>query len=147
MLAGTAYLAARTQHQIETDARADGVVIDLIVSRDSDSETYHPRVRFTTAKGQSLEFTSSVGSRPPGFDIGEHVTVLYDPADPEDASIDSFFQLWFGALILGVLGSVMVVGGGGVAVVLLRSARKPPQPMTQRESIAATSAVERRPRD
>lgn len=44
-----------------------------------------------------VEFTGSVGSDPPGFDIGEGVTVLYDPANPKSARIDAFFQLWSGS--------------------------------------------------
>jgi len=141
------------RHEIATAARGDGVVIDLIASRDSESETYHPRVRFTTANGEAVEFTGSMGSDPPGFDIGEQVSVLYDPANPNDARIDAFFQLWFAPLMLGILGTFFITAGGGLTIGLLRSGNKAPRPVPA--SLPAqpvppprpASAVERRPRD
>src|SRR5262245_19726332 len=104
MLVKTVSVVNDRRHEIATATRRDGVVIDLIASHDSESETYHPRVRFMTANGEAVEFTGSVGSDPPGFDIGEQVTVLYDAANPNDSRIDAFFQLWFAPLMLGVLG-------------------------------------------
>jgi len=152
LLGLAAYLAIDTRHDIATAARADGIVTDLIVDRDSDGETYHPHVRFVTAKGEPVEFTSSIGSNPAGFDIGEHVTILYDPSDPQDARIDSFVQLWFGPLFAGVFGLVLATAGGVVSIVFLRWSRRPPgpaagppplDPLTPRPS----PTVERAPRD
>jgi hypothetical protein len=153
MLGGAGYLVADTRHDIAVGASAEGVVIDLILSRDSDGDdTYYPRVRFATPTGESVEFTGSVGSTPAAFDVGEAVAVLYDPADPQDARIDSFFQLWFGPLILGFLGFVFTAIGGGAVVAALRSGRGSAAPIAAAPSPApvvsrSASAVERAPRD
>jgi uncharacterized protein DUF3592 len=149
---GAAYLAIATRRDVATAARADGTVIELIESRDADSQSFHPRVRFITAKGESVEFTSSVGSNPAGFDIGEHVTVLYDPSDPQGARIDSFVQLWFVPLFLGGFGLVLATAGGGVSIVFLRWSRKPPRPVAAPPPLDAVAprpppTVERAPRD
>ena len=74
-----------------------------------------------TRSGNPVEFTGSVGSSPPAFDVGEPVAVLYDPAEPEEARIDSFFQLWFAALILGGIGLVFASIGGSGALAALRA--------------------------
>jgi hypothetical protein len=151
LLAVAVALVIDTRHDIATAARADGIVTDLIVDRDSDGETYHPHVRFVTAKGEPVEFTSSVGSNPAGFDIGEHVTILYDPSDPQGARIDSFVQLWFVPIMVGVFGLVFATAGGVVSIVFLRWSRRPsglaagppPEPLAPRPS----PTVERAPRD
>ena len=154
MLGGAGYLYADTRRDIAVAASADGVVIDLIASRDSDGDvSYYPRVRFMTPAGEPVEFTGSVGSRPATFDIGEAVAVLYDPDDPRDARINSFFQLWFAPLILGFLGLVFTtVVGGGAVVGLVRSRNRPSasiaaSPPTETVAARPVSAVERTSRD
>jgi len=122
LLGGAAFLALDTRSDIARADKADGSVIDLIGERDSDGDTiYYPRVRYVTLSGTPVEFTGSVGSSPPAFAVGEPVSVLYDPAEPEQARIDSFFQLWFAALILGVIGLVFAAIGGGGTLVALRA--------------------------
>src|SRR5262245_62580222 len=72
MLGGAGYLTVETRHDIAVGVSADGVVIDIILSRDSDGDdTYYPRVRFMTPAGEPVEFTGSVGSSPAAFDVGE----------------------------------------------------------------------------
>jgi len=118
-----------TRSDIARADKADGTVIDLLGERDSDGDMiYYPRVRYVTRSGNPVEFMGSVGSRPAAFDVGEPVAVLYDPAEPEEAHIDSFFQLWFAALILGVIGLVFAVIGGGGALAALRARPRPTTP-------------------
>ena len=153
MLGGAGYLVVDTRRDIAAGVSADGRVIDLIAERDSDGDDmYYPRVRFVTAAGEPVEFTGSVGSSPAAFDIGEAVAVLYDPADPGDARIDSFFQLWFGPLILGFLGFIFTTVGGGAVIAFARSGNRPAAPMPASPSgeplaVRPASAVERAPRD
>lgn len=116
LLGGSAYLTYDTRRALSVGVRADGEVTDLYENRDSDGDiTYRPRVRFRTREGDSVEFTSSVGSHPAAFGVGETVAVIYNPASPDDARIDSFFQLWFAPLLLGGMG-VVFTGFGCLAM-------------------------------
>ena len=118
---------SRTQDFLERSTATEGIVIDLVVSRSSgssgSSRTYYPVVKFTTAKGEEIEFKSNTGSSPPSHREGEIVSVRYDPADPYRARIDSFFSLWGLVVIPGALGLVFSLVGGILFVVTLRSAR------------------------
>lgn len=115
LLSGGIYSFMSTREFLGNAVSADGVVIDLEERWDSDdsSYTYYPRVRFETETGQPYEFTGDVGSSPASFDVGEGVRVLFDPADPSSARIDSFMQLWFVSVILGGMGLVFSIVGGG----------------------------------
>jgi hypothetical protein len=93
--------------QRERGLRADGEVIRL----ERSGGAYYPWVRFETRNGTPVEFRGSVGSKPPAFEVGEKVEVLYQRDAPEDAHIDSFFENWFLALILGFLGTVFTLFG------------------------------------
>lgn len=122
MLVGSFFIFSNTSRFIAGATETGGKVIALDRSRSSSSSgsstTYRPVVEFTTATGKQIEFTSSVGSSPPSHRVGETVTVLYNPADPYSARIKSFFQLWFGFLIVFLLG--LVFAAIGLTMIFLR---------------------------
>jgi len=120
LLSSAVYTAVTTQIFLTEAELTDGVVIDLVASRSSDSVTYSPVVQFETYSGQVVDLHSSTGSNPPSYEVGEIVLVYYRPDTPSDARVDSFFSLWGATLILGVLGALLAFLGG-LFVYLLRS--------------------------
>lgn len=66
-------------------------------------------------------FRDKTGSRFRAYVIGERVPVLYDPARPTDAQIDSWANKFQGPLISGGLG---VVFTGIGSVILMRAFRR-----------------------
>jgi hypothetical protein len=125
MLVVSFFIFSNTTSFIRRAVEAEGKVIDLERSRSSSSSssssssTYRPVVEFTTATGKRIEFTSSVGSSPPSHRVGEPVRVLYNPADPQSARIKSFFQLWFGFLIVFFMG--LVFAAIGLSMIFVRA--------------------------
>ncbi|NEX23553.1 DUF3592 domain-containing protein [Thiorhodococcus mannitoliphagus] len=95
--------------------RAEGVVQELILSRSGSgtdrSTTYRPRVKFTTADGQRIDFVGKVGSNPPSYRPDERVTVLYLPDNPYRASISGFWQQWFLVVMLCGMGAIFTAVG------------------------------------
>jgi hypothetical protein len=73
--------------------RAQGEVIDL-VKRSRTVTNYVPVVRFRTEAGQETTFRGFIGSRPPAHRKGDIVKVLYDPANPSRAMVDSVMVVW-----------------------------------------------------
>ena len=70
--------------------RADGVVIrvdtETCGSRSNPSTCRHQVVRFVTARGEVIEFTSDSDL---GYGVGDSVEVRYDPDNPRHARLDS----------------------------------------------------------
>jgi len=114
MLAGAFALYNHTASFLDRSVTAQGIVVELIRSRSSDSVSYYPVVQFAAAGGREIEFQARTGSNPPSYSQGEQVTVLYDPSSPEAAKINGFFSLWGAALIVGGIGSVFGLVGGGM---------------------------------
>lgn len=80
---------------------AVGQVIRLHEQRSLKGTTvYCPVVKFRTATGEDVEFTSSVGSRPARHRAGQSVAVLYDPADPAGAQLGGGIQYFSGGVVL-----------------------------------------------
>src|SRR5579862_3760575 len=83
----------------------EGVVVDQAYHSSSKGGTYSPVVEFTTPDGHKIHVTGSVGSGSPAYARGDRVNVMYDPANPEHARLDTFSETWFLPLLLGGMGS------------------------------------------
>ncbi|MFN8355131.1 MAG: DUF3592 domain-containing protein [Spirosomataceae bacterium] len=124
MLAVTAFLVYSQYQFLSSSVKTTGVVIDNIGQRSKKSTTYTPVIAFQTANGKPITFQGSVSSSPPAFDINEKVEVYYNPANPQEAAIGTFFQLWFLPLIFGILGTIFSSIGLGFGVSALLHRRK-----------------------
>ena len=101
---------------------ANGVVVDVVgvverVQRGSGDRTYyenvtffHPVVQFVTAREQAVRFQASEGhEKRSTYQVGDSVRVLYDPANPRDARLDTWFSRWGDPLIPIAVGFFMIV--------------------------------------
>jgi Protein of unknown function (DUF3592) len=94
VLIGIAVTRRREARRFAASAtRAQGVVVELVqrpspAPRQSGHLTY-PVVRYNTTDGREVVFRSGFGARPSPWQPGQPVTVLYDPADPQAARIES----------------------------------------------------------
>ena len=124
MLVGVFYINEDTRSFLSEATKTEGTVVHLILSYSNNSRTYHPVVRFTDRNGKAIEFVSSTGSNPPGYSEGEKVEVLYLPAEPYKARLNSFFSLWGGSIIVGGLGGIFLLIGGGFFLAPMLKSRK-----------------------
>jgi len=108
ILVGTFFIYINASNFLKISITSQGTVVDLLesISSSNNSIMYNPLVNFIDEKGNSIEFSSSSGSNPPSYTIGEQVEVLYNPEFPNDAKINGFFSIWGGAIITGILGVV-----------------------------------------
>lgn len=101
--------------KVSREKSAPAVVVEMTRrleydENDSDrviGEAYFPVVEFTANDGKRRSVQLSEGSWPPAHEIGEEVTVLYDPSRPLDARIKSFGSsalMWILPGITGILG-------------------------------------------
>ncbi|MEE4201021.1 DUF3592 domain-containing protein [Erythrobacter sp.] len=103
---------------------AEGTIIEMDRYRDSDHKTmFRPIAEFTDANGRRHKFASKTSSSSPAFSVGENIAVLYDPAAPHDARIDSFSQRYLLPVIFMAFGGLFLLIGGGAAGSSLSSAR------------------------
>ena len=79
-----------------------GTVVRLEESDSSDGGccVYSPVIEFTASNDQKYSFESHNASDPPAYDVGEEVSVLYDPSDPETAQINKWSERWLFPIII-----------------------------------------------
>lgn len=116
-VAGISTLGAVSK--INKEVSATGNVIDMIERREYVNEQdrvvreyYYPVIEYISNDGKSHTVQLTEGSQTPSYEIGDEVTVLYDPEHPLDARIDSFGSsalMWVLPGITGVLGSAFLM--------------------------------------
>lgn len=112
LIAGISSFSAVSR--ISKEESAPGRVVDITVRREyvneQDrvvSEYSYPVVEFTASDGRLRSVQMSEGSWPPSHEVGEAVTVRYDPQHPLDARIASSgsnLMMWILPGITGILG-------------------------------------------
>ena len=124
MLAGALFLYQDTRSFLTDAARAEGTVVNFKQTYSDHVVTYAPVVHFVNRNNEAIVIVSSAATNPPAYAKGEKVEVLYFPAKPQEARINSFFSLWGGPVILGAMGTIFFLIGAGVALVPMLKKRQ-----------------------
>jgi hypothetical protein len=88
------------------------------------STVFKPVVEFIAPSGETVRFTSDVGSQPARYGVGDSVPVRYPPNYPAGARIDGFVDLWMAPTIVGGLGLIFLAIGIGISVNEFRRPRE-----------------------
>ncbi|HVN16041.1 MAG TPA: DUF3592 domain-containing protein [Anaerolineales bacterium] len=99
--------------------KVQGTVVRLEESSDSDGTTYSPVFSYTV-DGKQYEYESVNSSNPPSNQVGDVVTLLYDPNHPERARQNSFWELWLLPAILCPVSIVMLFLSIGIPLLVRR---------------------------
>jgi hypothetical protein len=92
--------------------KATATVIDLRMY-ESEGKVYAPTFTFLTSDNELITYELPEGSDPPAWKIGETETIIYDPANPSNASLYSYFRLFTWTLVLVSIALPLLVIGAG----------------------------------
>ncbi|RJF88799.1 DUF3592 domain-containing protein [Oleomonas cavernae] len=70
--------------------------------------TYCPVIAFTTRRGEQVEIASQTCTTPSAYEVGETLSVDYDPADPHNAAFGGFFTRWLITLVFGIFAAIFI---------------------------------------
>lgn len=98
---------------ISTAEEAEGIVVRLVEGRMEEGDIgYSSVVEFTAQDGSTIEFEdNSEICRPACKQVGQQVTVLYDPTNPTNATISNPLTNWIWVLVFGVLTAICLIIG------------------------------------
>lgn len=119
LVAIAAAVFIRTRIFMSIAQEVKGTVIQMVYRGSSSSSSgggYSPVYQFKTKDGKAIVVTDNLSSNPPAFKEGQVIDVLYDPANPQKASIKRWMSLYLVPLLLGGLG--VIFGGVGVALLI-----------------------------
>jgi len=107
---------------VQSAEHTEGTVIEIVEKRDRDGGiTFSPIVEFTDHQEQPRKYYSTTSSNPSFYSVGDKVKILYDRDRPDSAKINHWFDVYFGPLLLFVLGGGFFIIGTVVAVAMMYS--------------------------
>lgn len=94
---------------IKFGVRTIGQVVGHEKSETEDSISYRPVFMFIDEKGVQRKIISQSGWSAPRPDVGTKIKVIYSKSDSEKACIDSFYHIWFWALVLSCVSMALLI--------------------------------------
>ena len=118
MLISVAYIVMDNNKLSKRAIVTTGVVLSYSTYFSNDEESsgstmYTPTFEYSF-NGKKYTKQSDLSSSSRVFEIGDEVEILVDPDEPQNALINSFWERWFMAVVLGGM-STMFVGLGYMA--------------------------------
>jgi len=129
----------RTAGFVDRSEETTATIIRFEKSQHDGSTMYSPTFRYIDNEGREQETTSSISTGNRSYSVGDEVSVLYDPIQPSNAALNSFWSLWLGVVIAGgmagfaaLLALVFIV----IVPIIIRSVFKDIGRIERREPIA-----------
>jgi len=73
----------------------ESVVVSMVYANYEGGETrYGPQFEFISKDGKRIVITPFEPAERPEYQMGQKALVLYDPRNPSEAFLDSFWELW-----------------------------------------------------
>ena len=115
-----AVLAYRSERRFLGKAlTATGTVQSLRPERIDRSTVYFPVINFTTAAGTAVT-AESKSSHSGAYRVGQKISILYDPANPNDLEVNAAWSRWF--FVAVAVFFALVLFGVGIAGLLANHA-------------------------
>ncbi len=108
-----------TQRFIDKAKQTKGTIVDIELNADLTGIGYYFVIKFKTIDGQEFQTNSRVRTKYARSKVGQVVDILYDPANPNDARIDSIMNLYSMPITLGGAGIIFLCTSIMFAMIML----------------------------
>jgi len=92
-----------TSERLKRMLDGTGTVVEVTRRRIGDDINYYPRIEFQTQTGETFQFESNTGGSSTSYRVGDQVLILYDPQMPQDATINSWYEIWLPPIVVTIL--------------------------------------------
>ncbi len=117
---------------MQTAQEVDAVISNITSYRDSDGDTRH--VVFVTYTVDGVEHISTINEYSTSMKIGKHMTVYYDPDNPNDVNTGSKLT----PIMFMALGGIFIIVSGGMLGSVIKKSRRRKRLLTEGERLTGT---------
>ena len=110
-LLGATGCAVKNAIVLRHGVSTSGVVTNVRPTSDASEPFYRTTFTFKTVDGRSYSVSPELNERPAPYNIGDSIPVVYNRADPNDASISSMKEMWEFPIAFGAGGMVVFTIG------------------------------------
>ncbi len=113
LIVGGALAWLSAQRKYSTWKSVSGIVTRVVSHSLSPADFhFYPEIEFQTQAGKIVRFESELGFYPARHKPGQKVSVWYDEANPDKATLDLAAAKWTAPLGLGIFGVIALSIGG-----------------------------------
>ncbi len=112
-----------SRHFLANATAATGTVTDIHRVIQDNEPSYYPIVEFVTLRERVVRFEADESNA--DLQVGDSIKILYDPANPQEARVDTWFSRWGGAIVMLCVGLGLIIIPA-VVYRLLRREKAPP---------------------
>ena len=116
ILAISIFTLKRSLSFLKTSERAVAKVIEVERVSGNDGDTWKPVFKFKTSLNKEIIYRYPVSSSPPSWKLDDEATVAYDPNDPNEVKILTYFGSFGLSVVLMAIAMPLIVIGGGYYV-------------------------------
>lgn len=84
---------------------------------------YSPVIKYKSVTGDEYIYDSNTKTGYTSYKIGQEIELIYDKNNPQNARVNSFLDIWFLTIIMGVGGWASTIGGIVLLLVTLKKKR------------------------
>lgn len=84
---------------------------------------YSPVIKYKSVTGDEYVYRSTTKTGYTSYKIGQQIELIYDKSNPQNARVNSFLDIWFLTIIMGVGGWASTIGGIVLLLVTLKKKR------------------------
>lgn len=108
------YFFVRSKEFIQTGVKTTAIVSEFIETRGSKNSTlYKPVFEYTTLLNEKIKQIYNVASKPPMWNVGDSVEIIYNPNNPKEIKPFSYFGLYGICVIFSAIAMPFIVIGAG----------------------------------
>ena len=107
-LIGAVCLIRSSMFRQRTWRKTTGVVIGHQVSHSDNQPSFRAEVQFVDDSGEQHIFAAATGSSTRIHKVGDSLAVLFNPDDPKYAAVNSFLDLYMGAVVVAFMSAVFL---------------------------------------
>jgi len=106
------FMFVQTYRIYTNGIKAVAIIKSFKITTSSKGMTHkHPVLIFQSADGAAIEFTADSPMLFNKYKVGDNVEIIYNSANPEEAQINTFYDLWLFPV------AIMVVGLGLIPII------------------------------
>lgn len=116
-----------------------GSISQIVEEYDSEGHlTYTPEIRYKDQQGQNHFIRTFISSNEGDYQVGEPMPVLYNPQNPTQASIGTFWEIYLGCILVAILSLAALISGGVTSILLKQEEQRKQNLLSNGQRIEAT---------
>ncbi|MBI4836162.1 MAG: DUF3592 domain-containing protein [Candidatus Abawacabacteria bacterium] len=114
------YQYSATQGFLQHSVWTKGTVIGFTAHNDFEGMSYTTKVAYADRQGKQYMIETTFNASEPGYEVADIVDVIFNPNNPAEAKVATFWELYLWTFLSGIASSAALISAIVLYFVILR---------------------------